>query len=88
MRSYPTRVLACSVVLLPVVCCSQVVPSQGLTVQPDSSYTLRFAVADANHGLVDSVLMLPAGAIRLAPGPTAVTGGPYAVVSQVQLPLC
>jgi hypothetical protein len=63
--------------------CSQVVPSQGCTVKPGSSYTLRIAVADANHGLVDSVLMLPAGAVRLAPGPTAVTGGPCAVVSEV-----
>lgn len=58
----------------------QVVPSQGYPVQPGSSYTLRIAVADANHGLVDSVLLLPAGAVRLAPGPMAVTGGPYAVV--------
>lgn len=61
----------------------QVVPSQGYPVQPGSSYTLRIAVADANHGLVDSVLLLPAGAVRLAPGPTAVTGGPYAVVRKL-----
>lgn len=59
----------------------QVVPSQGITVAPGSSYTLRLAVADANHGLVDSALMIPAGGIRLAAGPTAVPGGPYAVVS-------
>jgi hypothetical protein len=62
----------------------QVVPSQGFAVQPGSSYTLRLAVADANHGLVDSVLLLPAGAVRLAPGPTAVTGGPYAVVRKLR----
>ncbi len=59
----------------------QVVPSQGFTVRPGSSYTLRIAVADANHGLVDSVLMVPAGAVRLTPQPMAVTGGPYAVAS-------
>lgn len=59
----------------------QVVPSQGFTVQPGSSYTLRIAVADANHGLVDSLLMLPAGTLRLVRAPTAAAGGPYAVVS-------
>jgi hypothetical protein len=59
----------------------QVVPSQGVSVLPGHSYTLRIAVADANHGLVDSVLMLPAGAVRLVAGPTAAAGGPYAVVS-------
>lgn len=59
----------------------QVVPSQGFTVQPGSSYTLRIAVADVNHGLVDSVLLVPAGAVRLTPQPTAAAGGPYAVVS-------
>lgn len=67
--------------VLLVVPLVQVVPSQGFAVQPGSSYTLRIAVADANHGLVDSVLMVPAGALRLTPGPAAVTGGPYAVVS-------
>lgn len=63
----------------------QVVPSQGFAVQPGGRYTLRIAVADANHGLVDSVLMVPAGAVRLAPAPTAAAGGPYAVV---RLSLC
>lgn len=59
----------------------QVIPSQGMSVLPGHSYTLRIAVADANHGLVDSVLMLPAGAVRLVTGPAAAAGGPYAVVS-------
>jgi hypothetical protein len=67
--------------LLLVLVLLQVIPSQGMSVLPGHSFTLCIAVADANHGLVDSVLMLPAGAVRLVAGPTAAAGGPYAVVS-------
>jgi hypothetical protein len=59
----------------------QVVPSQGFQVLPGGTYTLRISVADANNGLVDSVVMLPVGGLKLLATPSIYTGGPYAVVS-------
>jgi hypothetical protein len=61
----------------------QVVPSQGFPVLPGGSYTLRISVADANNGLVDSVLMLPVGGLKLLATPSISAGGPYAVVSRL-----
>jgi hypothetical protein len=63
----------------------QVVPSQGFQVLPGSTYTLRISVADANNGLVDSVVMLPVGGLKLLATPSIVAGGPYAVVSLAAL---
>jgi hypothetical protein len=59
----------------------QAVPSQGFPVLPGGSYTLRISVADANNGLVDSLLMLPVGGLKLLATPSISAGGPYAVVS-------
>lgn len=60
----------------------QVLPSQGFTVVPGGSYTLRIAIADASNGLLDSVLLLPVGSLKLYAAPKAAAGGPYAVVSR------
>lgn len=57
-------------------------PSQGFPVNYNGSYTLRVSIADANNGLIDSVVMLPVGSLKLLAAPVAATGGPYAVVSR------
>lgn len=71
----------CSAENLLLVSLLQVVPSQGIQVLPGGIYTLRISVADANNGLVDSVVMLPVGGLKLLATPRIGTGGPYAVVS-------
>ncbi|KAF6256391.1 hypothetical protein COO60DRAFT_1702340 [Scenedesmus sp. NREL 46B-D3] len=66
---------------------TEVVPSQGFPVLLGGSYTLRISVADANNGLVDSVVMLPVGGLKLLVTPSVSAGGPYAVAPNTQLTL-
>ncbi|WIA29786.1 hypothetical protein OEZ86_012260 [Tetradesmus obliquus] len=66
---------------------TEVVPTQGFQVLPGGIYTLRISVADANNGLVDSVVMLPVGGLKLLATPRIGTGGPYAVAPNTQLTL-